>query len=493
MNPFNQIIDLTGPNGVEPGKTGLNQLGATNSKKPGIDFLQILSGKLSGELPFLFGGESESIGLDAGVVSEEITPDKLAESLLSNLPGEPANEKLGENENQNGLIEPIKIGSEWFLKITTAEAVNNIQNSSNIDTALPPEHNFKVEDLNVAPNRSGLFPGLKIDNLNLNNINLVTTQIDKNNPDAEIKPVVQAEIDKELTPKSNTDLKTASLIDKVIGSLNVKSVKLERNIENNQAEKDPVKLALPTKSYIKVSAIESNSNSNANNDQFAETKQNLFSGNTEIIPSESKAGDSEKVRLNNFEAVARVELDQKPVGKIEAGQSPIQTKPISDIASTLANNVEKIELPETKIATAPVKFVLPAEINGKNIRNNHTVMIRMEPDHLGPVRMTISTYNDVLTARLVVDSPVAKAAVESNLNNLLEQLNRQGIKVDTFEVSVNGGEVGHEAKENRFAGSAGIERQYQKSYEKSNAIDEVVAQRAQEHLYIEANGVNCFA
>ena len=86
----------------------------------------------------------------------------------------------------------------------------------------------------------------------------------------------------------------------------------------------------------------------------------------------------------------------------------------------------------------------------------------------------------------------AKATVESNLNNLLEQLNRQGIKVDTFEVSVSGGEVGHEAKENRFAKSTGT-AQGQKSYKNSNAMEKIMARRRQEHLYIEANGVNCFA
>ncbi len=36
-------------------------------------------------------------------------------------------------------------------------------------------------------------------------------------------------------------------------------------------------------------------------------------------------------------------------------------------------------------------------------------------------------------------------------------------------------------------------RQNLKNYENSAAIDNVVAQRTQEHLYIETNGVNCFA
>ncbi len=490
MNPFGNIVDLTGLNGIEPGKNGLGSVNNVDPKSSGIDFSQILGGKLSGELPFLFGEETNQVG--AGLVNpEEILESKLAESMLSDLSGDMTSTETEELISQNNLIDPKQISSEQFLKANTAEMINYREKLSNIITDLSAPLNMKEEGSNIAVNRSAFNPELKIDNLNLNSIDLTFTQLGTDEPDAKIRPTVLAEIDKELMPKNSVDLKTAGLIEKVAVSLNIKNIKLDKNFENNQVDKEPVKLALPTKSYIKVTAIDEHPS--ANNKQFAETKQNLFSGNTEIIRPEIKTGDGEKVRLNNFEAIARVELDQKQVSINETGQAGSQTKLISDFAPSLGNNIEKIEIKETKIDVMPAKFVLPAEISGKNLKNNHTVMIRMEPDHLGPVRMTVTTHNDILSARLIVDSPLAKATVESNLNNLVEQLDRHGIKVDRIEVSVSGGAVGHEAKENRFAGSKGTGRHNPKGYKTLSAIKEVMAQRAQDQLYIAANGVNCFA
>ncbi len=490
MNPFGNIVDLTSLNGIEPGKIGLGLVNNIDPKSSGINFLQILGGKLSGELPFLFGDASTTIGSDL-VDPDEILSGKLPDAISTELSGNKTITEIEELIASSNLIDPNKVSSEQFLRANTAEMTNHREKLSNSMTDFSAPLNMKEEDSNLVTTRSVLTPELRINNLTLNSIELASTQLGTDESEVEIRSTVLAEIDKELRPRSNVDLKTASLIEKVAGSLNIKNIKLDKNSENNQVDKEPVKLALPTKSYIKVTTV--GEHASANKKQFVETNQNLFSNNTEIISVENKTGDSDKVRFNNFEAIARVELDQKPAGIIETGQVGSQTKLISDFAPSLSNSIERIEIKETKIDLTPAKFVLPAEINGKNLKSNHTVTIRMEPDHLGPVRMTVTTHNDTLSARLIVDSPLAKATVESNLNNLVEQLDRHGIKINSFEVSVSGGAVGHEANENRFAGSKGTGRQNLKSYKNLSAIKEVMAQRAQDQLYIAANGVNCFA
>jgi len=501
MSSFAQIIDLPGLNGIESQKAGADLSNNVDPKNLGVDFSRILGAKLTGELPFIFEADTEATGQDS-VISNEILSDKSVAILLSNFSNESDMAESEELTGQNNLIDPLKIGLEKLLKINTTEANGDLQKSSNVESTQATEQNSKVVNPMVASNRTVISPELKMINPGSNNIDSVATQIANDNAEVKTRSNVIAEIDKELVSKNSFDLKTASLIDKVAGSLNIKSVRLEKNSENSRTDKEPDKMALPTKSYIKVTTIDSNSKTDANNannaknaknEQAGDNRLNLFSSSSEIVPIEGKIGKGEKTGLNNFEAIARVELDPKPVNRTESGQSAIQTKLISDMAPALTNNVEKIEMAEIKISETPAKFVLPTEINGKNIRNNHTVMIRMEPDHLGPVRMTLSTHNDILTARLVVESPVAKAVVESNLNNLVEQLDRQGIKVESFTVSVSGGEVDQNANENRFAGSAERALQNLKGYKNSNAINEVMAQRAQEHLYIEANGVNCFA
>ncbi|MCP4631555.1 MAG: flagellar hook-length control protein FliK [candidate division Zixibacteria bacterium] len=489
MNPFGQIIDLTGINGIEPGKAAPGTPDNGDSKNLGIDFLQILGGKLSGDLPMMFGETAETVESEAGI-SDEILKGNSTELQLAGVPielGEIESEKLS---NQNILIAQKEISTVQFLNIKVDGEVNSLDKSSNIEVILPTEQNAKTENLSPAINQTILSSDKKFNDLNPNSMNSGSTQIDINKSNSEIRPAVLAEIDAELSPKNNSDIRTTNLLDKVTGSLNIKNVKLEKNSENNTTDKEPVKLSLPTKSYIKVSTVETNTS--GNNSQFANSNQNMFQSNTEIVVPETEISKSEQIKLNNFEAVARMASDQSSV-KIETGQLTNQPKLISNITPVLTNGSEKIEMVETKVETLPVKFVVPTEINGNNIKNNHTVMIRMEPDHLGPVRMTVSTHNDTLTARLIVDSPLARATVESNLNNLVEQLDKQGIKIESLEVSVGGGNDGSEAKENRFANASRTIQQNLKNYENSNVIDEVMTQRAQEQLYIDTSGVNCFA
>ena len=66
-------------------------------------------------------------------------------------------------------------------------------------------------------------------------------------------------------------------------------------------------------------------------------------------------------------------------------------------------------------------------------------MIRIEPEHLGPARLNLSLHNDQLTARVIVESPAAKVAVENSLDQLTQQLSRVGIELDRLEVALSGG------------------------------------------------------
>ena len=489
MNPFGQIVDLSTLGGIKPDSTPFGSTNIVDPNSLGIDFSAILGEKLSGELPFLFGEEANFVNSEPAL-SPEILSTKLAELKSSDLTGELTDAETEELLSQNNLIDPNKIGSEQFLKANHDETLGNNDKLSNDKTEISLELKIKSANPNSLNNGKIANSELKIDNFNLNNNNLISTQLDADNTDFEARPAVLAEIDKELTPKNNVDLKTAGLIDKVAGSLNIKNVKLDKNSENSLDAKEPVKLTLPTKSYIKVTPINEPVNDNKN--LFAQSGQDLLPNSAELNPSESAIGDAEKIKSSNFKAIMRGELDQKPISLVDTSQTTNQIKLTSDFAP-LGNNIEKVNITDTKIDVAPAKFVLPAEVNGNNIKNNHTVMIRMEPDHLGPVRMTVTTHNDNLSARLIVDSPLAKATVESNLNNLVNQLDRHGIKVDIFEVSVGGGEVGYEEKENRYSGSHQSTRQNLNRYGNLASINEVAAQRGKNRLYIAASGVNCFA
>ncbi|HVP07597.1 MAG TPA: flagellar hook-length control protein FliK, partial [Candidatus Acidoferrum sp.] len=86
------------------------------------------------------------------------------------------------------------------------------------------------------------------------------------------------------------------------------------------------------------------------------------------------------------------------------------------------------------------RFSLPDDLSQTMKSPSQSVMLKIEPEHLGPARLNLSVRNDVLTARLTVDTPQAKAAVENSLDKLTDQLSRVGIKVEHIEVSLRNGD-----------------------------------------------------
>jgi hypothetical protein len=106
-----------------------------------------------------------------------------------------------------------------------------------------------------------------------------------------------------------------------------------------------------------------------------------------------------------------------------------------------------VKNPEQKLNPPAVRFTLPDNLAQAVKSRSQSVMIKIEPEHLGPARLNLSVHNDVLTARLTVDTSQAKAAVEGSLDRLTEQLSRAGIRINHIEVSLRGGD-----SQNQFAG-----------------------------------------
>jgi flagellar hook-length control protein FliK len=81
-------------------------------------------------------------------------------------------------------------------------------------------------------------------------------------------------------------------------------------------------------------------------------------------------------------------------------------------------------------------MVIPEAEMMKLRTTGQTVRLRLEPDSLGPARLTLHMQGDTMKAHVVVESQQARAAVESSLQELAQQLNRANIKVDHISVEV---------------------------------------------------------
>jgi flagellar hook-length control protein FliK len=69
---------------------------------------------------------------------------------------------------------------------------------------------------------------------------------------------------------------------------------------------------------------------------------------------------------------------------------------------------------------------------------HQTIMIKIEPEHLGPARLDLQLRHDIFSAKLTVETFEAKAVIEHSLHNLKEQLARADIKVEQIEINVRG-------------------------------------------------------
>lgn len=81
-----------------------------------------------------------------------------------------------------------------------------------------------------------------------------------------------------------------------------------------------------------------------------------------------------------------------------------------------------------------VKLVEPLAPLQSNQRQ--TLQLRLEPEHLGPASLRLELQNEVVSAKLIVETIEAKQTVERSLETLTQQLNQAGLKVEQLEVTL---------------------------------------------------------
>lgn len=68
--------------------------------------------------------------------------------------------------------------------------------------------------------------------------------------------------------------------------------------------------------------------------------------------------------------------------------------------------------------------------------DQHEVHIELKPEFLGHIRMQIVTESQQVAIKITAELPFVKDMLESNLNQLKAELQAQGLKIDSLEVSI---------------------------------------------------------
>jgi flagellar hook-length control protein FliK len=85
---------------------------------------------------------------------------------------------------------------------------------------------------------------------------------------------------------------------------------------------------------------------------------------------------------------------------------------------------------------------ISSKLQLKNGETVNEVKIKLTPEALGDLMIKITMERGIVNARAIVENPVVKQIIESNLFELKENLKSQGINFDKFEVL-----VGEDSKE----------------------------------------------
>ncbi|MBT5633009.1 MAG: hypothetical protein HOJ13_09800 [Nitrospina sp.] len=123
----------------------------------------------------------------------------------------------------------------------------------------------------------------------------------------------------------------------------------------------------------------------------------------------------------------------------------IQSPTVAANNATKAVEASKPILPENLLARGATESKIINQITDKlNVRTNgnqNEVHVKLDPPSLGTVRMKIVTSGESVRTVIVAENQAVKQVIENNFNQLRDAMGEQGLKLDSFSVTV-GGESG---------------------------------------------------
>ena len=175
---------------------------------------------------------------------------------------------------------------------------------------------------------------------------------------------------------------------------------------------------------------------------------------------------------NNAQATL-VQTDAgKDAGSFKGLESAKSGPDLQVQASTAAadNAIKAVEsnksvLPEKLIARGATEAKIINQIISKlNVRSGggkSEVQIRLDPPSLGTIRLNIITVGDSVRTVIVAENHAVKQTIENNFNQLRDAMGEQGLKVDSFSVTVGGESGNHNGKQFGEKDSADSQNQEQ--------------------------------
>lgn len=185
------------------------------------------------------------------------------------------------------------------------------------------------------------------------------------------------------------------------------------------------------------------------------------------------AGAKLVVKETTAPASARTQADQSPQGDgttALTGTQATLTQPAD------ASPADKATLSQPVIHSAIDQIVAGAKL----VRQGPVTEMRLQlkPEFLGRVDLKVTMEGGVLSARIMVDNPQVKAAIEANLPQLRQDLAQQGIALQGMTVGLGGGRGQQQAGDSQQSGFRWPGQQYQNDRDRTLSPVATGAQRS---------------
>jgi flagellar hook-length control protein FliK len=256
---------------------------------------------------------------------------------------------------------------------------------------------------------------------------------------------------------------STSKIEKLFADLDLKSLEISKVSNNNTAKPahEKIQIKIVTENSSGELVIRANLSKEQLNVKSADKQNSALSSKSDSGSVVKAATDQNKGAGSHTESNTDHQENSASQKTVQRAAVPIKNSPWVrqfNLADKLQSpeTVQQFSEPKTITGSQPidinmsenfsdnrslqssVRISLPENTAGLLKPNGKSIMIRIEPDHLGPVRLNLVIRGDALTARVTVDTVQAQAAIENSVDKLTEQLSRAGIKVEHVEVNLSG-------------------------------------------------------
>ncbi|SHH27363.1 hook-length control protein FliK [Caloranaerobacter azorensis DSM 13643] len=153
------------------------------------------------------------------------------------------------------------------------------------------------------------------------------------------------------------------------------------------------------------------------------------------------------------------------------------------VKENILNNYEDKLVNEKTLFHNIDKNMLMKQIVEKLIINprkmNPEIRIKLKPEVLGDLFLKITTKENLVSARIIVENYQVKQAIEANLDMLKDNLKEQGLEVYEFSI-----DIGQSSNFDNYNSQSGYNRNYSMNQEKNKLISQEI-----ENEFLYENGL----